>query len=45
MSYWSRVDPEQEQHRNKELLPWMKKMEEKIDLILKKLESLKYKVM
>ena len=38
MSYWEKVDPEQEHHRNKELIPWMKRMEEKLDKLINKLE-------
>jgi len=33
-SYWDRVDPEQEYFREKELVPWMKRMEEKLDKLM-----------
>ena len=39
MSYWSKVDPEQEYFRVNELRPWMKKIEEKIDELLKEIKK------
>ena len=39
MSYWDRVDPEDEYFRKHSLIPWMKRMEEKSDKILKKLSG------